>query len=162
QALPYEACMGLAAKVAWLAYHLDRRHRLVADDNLRHAFPERDARARDELVRATYRHFVGLAVTLVFLPRLFRATTWKRYLDFSDPKMLLSVMLSGRPLLFVTGHFGNWELGNVALGVLGFRTAAIARRLDNPHLHRFLLALRARHGQALLDKKEDYDRMLAV
>lgn len=162
QALPYEACMRLAQKVAWLAYHLDRRHRLVADDNLRHAFPDLDAAARNELVRATYRHFIGLAVTLALLPRMFRPTTWKRYLDFSDPKALLSIMLSGRPLLFVTGHFGNWELGNVALGVLGFRTAAIARRLDNPHLHEFLLSLRARHGQALLDKTEDYDQMLAV
>ena len=53
--------------------------------------------------------------------------------------------------MLVTGHLGNWELGNVALGVLGFRTAAIARLLNNTQLHRFLKTLRARNAQALLD-----------
>ena len=39
---------GFAGVLAWLAYRVDRRHRLVADDNLRHAFPDRydDRRAR--------------------------------------------------------------------------------------------------------------------
>ena len=162
QMLPYATAMRLSEALAWLVYKLDRRHRLVADDNLRHAFPPLDAAGRDRLVRAVYRHFLGMAVSLVFLPRLFHTASWKRYLEFSDARQLLSVLLSGRPLLLVTGHFGNWELGNVALGVLGFRPASIARRLDNPHLHRLVLSLRARQGQALLDKTEDYDKMLAV
>src|SRR5262249_34017139 len=154
QALPYDTCMSLSRGLAWLAYKLDRRHRLVADENLRFAFPDLTDAARDELVRGVYRHFVGLAVSLVFLPRLFHPASWKRYLEFSDARTLLSVILSDRPVLLLTGHFGNWELGNVALGVLGFRPASVARRLDNPHLHRFILSLRARQGQELLDKNK--------
>src|SRR5262245_57553916 len=79
QAMPYETCMRLSRGLSWLVYKLDRRHRLVADENLCFAFPELDDQARDEMVRAVYRHFVGLAVTLVFLPRLFHPSTWKRY-----------------------------------------------------------------------------------
>ena len=40
QMLPYETCMRLADALAWLVYKVNRRHRLVADDNLRLAFPD--------------------------------------------------------------------------------------------------------------------------
>ena len=40
QALPPGWARKLACGLAWLAYRVDRRHREVAADNLRHAFPE--------------------------------------------------------------------------------------------------------------------------
>jgi KDO2-lipid IV(A) lauroyltransferase len=42
------------------------------------------------------------------------------------------------------------------LGVFGFRTCAIARRLDNPYLERFALHFRQRTGQVIIDKNEDF------
>jgi KDO2-lipid IV(A) lauroyltransferase len=62
----------------------------------------------------------------------------------------------------VTGHFGNWEMGGYVLGLLGFHTYAIARRLDNPHLDHFLNGFRERQGQTILDKNDDYDQMVQV
>ncbi len=38
QALSYRMACRFADFLAWLAYRIDRRHRLVADDNLKHAF----------------------------------------------------------------------------------------------------------------------------
>ena len=65
QALSYEAAKQVAAGLAWLAYHMDRRHRLVAEDNLRQAFPGRYGdRELGELVRAVYRHFCTLVVEI--------------------------------------------------------------------------------------------------
>ncbi|MFO0928778.1 MAG: hypothetical protein U0736_17455 [Gemmataceae bacterium] len=57
QALSVAASLRLAEGLAWLAYRVNRRHRRVADDNLRHAFPELTDAARDRLVRDVYRHF---------------------------------------------------------------------------------------------------------
>jgi KDO2-lipid IV(A) lauroyltransferase len=160
QALPYETGLRLSGALAWLAYRVDRRHRLVAHDNLRHAFPHlSDEAERDRLVRAVYRHFFGLMVTLVHLPRRFYPSTWKRYLEIPHVEVLLSALLSGRPVLILTGHFGNWELGGCILGVLGFRTCAVARPLDNPFLDRFLLAFRQRYGATILAKHGDFERM---
>ena len=65
-----------ARGLAWLAYRVDRRHRLVADENLRHAFPgQLRRRACDRLVRAVYRHFCTLLVEIVHLPRKLHPTT---------------------------------------------------------------------------------------
>jgi KDO2-lipid IV(A) lauroyltransferase len=152
----------LGCWLAWLVCKLDRRHRQVAHDNLRHAFPDLTEDRREQLVSAVYEHFICLMVTLVHLPRLFYPGTWKRYFEMPQARVLLSALLSGRPVILLTGHFGNWELGGFVLGVLGFKAFVVARRLDNPFLHRWLLRFRQRHGTTVLDKRGDFKRIEAV
>ena len=51
---------------------------------------------------------------------------------------LVRMLLSGRPVIVVTAHLGNFELGGFGLGVLGFPSYSVARPLDNRYLERFL------------------------
>ncbi len=163
QALPPEVARGLAGGLAWLIYRVDRRHRIVALENLRHAFPDHHSDAeRDALVRAVYRHFCTLLVEIIQLPRRLHPGNWRRHLDLGDGRLLVECLLSGRPLLLVTGHFGNWELGGYTLGLLGFTTHAVARELDNPYLDRFLRHFREMTGQKILAKKGDFEQMEAI
>lgn len=156
QILPWSTLMALANGLAWLAYHLDRRHRCVAHENLRIAFPDMDAQARDQLVRRVYRHFCRVLVTLTLIPRRLHVANWKQHFEPAGEPLLLDALLSGRPVMVVTGHFGNWELGGWVMGLLGFRSWVIARRLDNPFLERFLARFRQGTGQTILDKNEDF------
>jgi KDO2-lipid IV(A) lauroyltransferase len=160
QALSFRMACRVAAGLAWLAYRVDRRHRLVADDNLRHAFPEMtDPAARDRRVRDVYRHFCLLLMEIIHLPRMLHTHNWKRHLTLRQRRLIVTQLLSGRPLLLLTGHFGNWELGGYILGLLGFTTHAIARPLDNAHLDVFLRRFRERTGQKILAKHGDLDEM---
>jgi KDO2-lipid IV(A) lauroyltransferase len=163
QALSQDAARRLAAGLAWLLYHMDRRHRLAADDNLRHAFPGRltDAQ-RDGLVRSVYVHFCRMFIEIIHMPRALHPGNWREHLEMPQGRLTLDCLLSGRPLLLVTGHFGNWELGGYILGLLGFRTHAIARKLDNPYLDQFLRRFRERTGQGILEKHGEFDKLTAV
>jgi Kdo2-lipid IVA lauroyltransferase/acyltransferase len=160
--LPASRC--LAGLLAWLAYRVDKRHRLVADDNLRRAFGDLyDARARDRMVRAVYQHFCLILVEIAHLPRKFHSDTWRRYLTLENGAAIVEGLLTDRPLLLVTGHFGNWEMGGYLLGLLGFSTHAIARKLDNPYLNDFFLhRFRQRTGQTILYKDGDFERIQSV
>src|SRR5947209_5224293 len=127
QSLPLPACRGLADGLAWLAYHIDKRHRQVALDNLRHAFPGRYTEAQlDRLVRRVYRHFCRVLVEIVHLPRVLHHDNWRKYVSMAGAEGLVNGLTSGRPLLLVTGHFGNWEMASFVLGLLGFPSYAIA------------------------------------
>ncbi len=160
QSLSLEIGRRIAHGLAWLAYHLDRRHREVAKENLRQAFPCRYTEAEiDVLVRDVYRHFFEVVIDMVHLPRKLQPGNWKRHLAGKELGPLLAAMLSGRPVLIVTGHFGNWEMAGYAMAMLGFQSYAVARPLDNPHLDRFLRQFRERTGQTLLNKKGDLDRI---
>jgi KDO2-lipid IV(A) lauroyltransferase len=162
QMLSLRAAYRLADVLAWLAYHVDRRHRLVADENLRCAFPHLDERRRDRLVRGVYRHFCRVLIEIVHLPRCLRMTNWKRLVELVNGAGIVDGLAGPRPLLLVTGHFGNWEMAGFVLGALSFRTYAIARVLDNPYLHSFLLRFRERTGQTILNKSGDFERIEEV
>lgn len=163
QILPYETSLRLARGLAWLVHKVDRRHRLVAEDNLRHAFGEQlDDAGRRRLVFEVYVHFCTMLMEIIQLPRLLHLTTWRRYVELDSGDRLVAALLSDRPLLFVTGHFGNWETPGYALGRLGFKTHAIARTLDNPYLDRFLRNFRERTGQYIIDKSGEFDKIQAV
>lgn len=53
----------------------------------------------------------------------------------------------------VTGHYGNFEICGHVSGLMGFETLAIARRLDNIYLHRWVERFRGANGQYLIDKE---------
>lgn len=158
-ALPPHLALKLADAVGWLAYRVDRRHRAVAAENIGHAFPRMPPAAVDGLVRATYRHFARVAVEMVLLPRKMHVTSWRRYVDLYPWAPGLAAVLSPRPALVVTAHFGNWELAGWMIGLTGLKTHAIARVLDNPYLERFLKRLRQGTGQTVIAKKDDFDRL---
>src|SRR5262245_10504655 len=156
QALPPSVARALAAGLGWLAYRVDRRHREVARDNLRHAFPDAAPARLERVVRSVYDHFCTVVVEIIRLPRKLHASNWRRHIEMIGGDRLVDRLTCGRPLLIVTGHFGNWEMAGYALGLLGFRTSAVARRLDNPHLDPFLARFRQGTGQRILDKNTDY------
>jgi KDO2-lipid IV(A) lauroyltransferase len=164
QAMPLALGRSLAAGLAWLAYQVDRRHRQVALENLKFAFPGRYSEAElDLLVRRVFRHFCTIAIEIMHLPRCFHANTWRRYMQLPQGNVLVDQLLSGRSIMFVTGHFGNWEMAGFMLGALGFRTYAIARTLDNPWLDHFLrVKFREKTGQQILSKDGDFERIQSV
>jgi KDO2-lipid IV(A) lauroyltransferase len=162
QALSLAKAQAFARFLAWVAYRVDRRHREVARDNLRRAFPAASAAALDRHVRAVYRHFLTVLVEIVQIPRRLHVTNWQRHIELVHGGRVVGGLTGGRPLLIVTGHFGNWEMAGYALGMFGFRTYAVARRIDNPHLDRFLARFRSGTGQTILDKNGDYDRIQRV
>jgi Kdo2-lipid IVA lauroyltransferase/acyltransferase len=163
QALSLAAARKLAAALAWLAYRFDCRHREVALDNLRLAYPGRYSEADlQRMARAVYHHFCGVLVEIIHLPRRLHSSNWREHIELTGGREIVACLLSGRPLLLVTGHFGNWEMAGYVLGLLGFRTCAIARTLDNPHLNAFLLKFREKTGQTILDKENDFARIQGV
>ncbi len=162
QALPIRLALGLANPLSGLIHALDRRHREVAAENLRHAFPEKSTCEIERLVRECYRHFCLLLIEIILLPRKFRMSNWRRHGELINGEPISKVLISERPCLLVTAHLGNWELAGFALGAIGHRTYAIARVLDNPYLERFLKRFRQATGQTIIAKKDDFDRLESV
>jgi len=93
------------------------------------------------------------AVEAICLPRLISSYTWSRYIQLRDFDEALELILSGRGVILVTGHYGSFEVVGHLLSALGFRTTAVMRPLDNVYLNRFVVRSRETHGLALLDKK---------
>jgi KDO2-lipid IV(A) lauroyltransferase len=160
QILPFAWCDAIADTLAWLLFKVDRRHREVARDNLRHAFNNKlNDRELDRTIKQVYRHFARMLLEIVHAPRRLCAFNWRRHIELVGGRDIVDCLLSDKPLLIVTGHFGNWEIAGYALGLLGFKTYAIARTLDNPYVDKFLRKFREKTGQEILAKHGDFDLM---
>ena len=111
------------------------------------------------IARGVYEHFCTVLIEIMHMPRRFHLHNYKQSTVLRNSQQMIGVLFSGRPVLFVTGHFGNWEMAGYALGLFGFHTHAIARPLDNPYLDQFLRNFRERTGQKLLAKHGDLENM---
>jgi Kdo2-lipid IVA lauroyltransferase/acyltransferase len=162
QAVPTPLAFRLGDFIGWIGYRVDKRHRNVAAENLRFAFPDAPPDRIEALVRGCFQHFATLLIEIILLPRKLTGPTWRKYATVVNGEPVMSALLDSRPCLVVTAHFGNWEMAGYALGAFGFRSYAIARVLDNPHLERFLKRFRQNTGQTMIAKKDEFDKLEAV
>lgn len=163
QAMPLERCYALARLLGELAYALDRRHRAVAFENLRRAFPGQHTPDQlERLVRQVYIHFASVLVEIAHVPRLLRDTTWRDYISVRNASWLVELVLGDRPVILQTAHFGNWEMAGYSLAVFGFRPHSVARALDNRYLEDLLRRFRTRTGQRIIYKRGAYDQVSAA
>jgi KDO2-lipid IV(A) lauroyltransferase len=164
QMLSIEQSYALARFLGWVLYSVDKRHRQVGLDNLMHAYGDAmSEQERDQVVRGVYRHFCMMLMEILHLPRKLNWSTWRRWFVLEGHGPLLDQFMSGnRPLIFLTGHYGNWEMAGYVFGMFGFPTVAVARTLDNPYLERFLRSFRERTGQELIPKTGGFDQMVEV
>jgi len=93
------------------------------------------------------------AVEVICLPRLITAFTWSRYIQLRNFDEALQLILSGKGVILVTGHFGSFEVAGHLLASLGFDVVAVMRPLDNVYFNRFVVQSRRTHGLTVLDKK---------
>jgi len=153
QALPLSACERIAEVLAVLFGRVLRIRGRVVEQNLRTAFPDLSADQRDSIARQMWRHLILMVAEIAQTPRKVHETNWKEHSHIVNQELFVRTLLSGRPLVLISGHFGNFELGGYLMGLFGFPTYTVARALDNRFLDRFVNDFRGRTGQYILPKK---------
>jgi KDO2-lipid IV(A) lauroyltransferase len=71
-------------------------------------------------------------------------------------------MRSGRPVVLVTAHYGNWEAAAHILNLCRFHGHLVGRPIDNPWIDAEVRRFRERAGHQLLTKDGDVRAMLEV
>ncbi len=159
QALPMDVCRKIAKGLAWLLCDVLKLRHKVVDENLHFAFPELSEKERGRLELRMWEHLLVLVLEVAHTPRKIHETNWRDFVHLENEAALVRMLLEDRPLLIVTGHLGNFEVGGYVLGILGFPTYSVARTLDNPYLDRFVNEFRGRTGQHLIPKNGGFDQI---
>jgi KDO2-lipid IV(A) lauroyltransferase len=136
-----------------IMYAVDRKHRERAMANLRRSFPEKSDRQLQKLARRSMQQLFMLFVEVLFSTRLIHFNTWHRYVDIKNFQDVVRLLTREKGLILLTGHYGNWEILGYVLATFGFETTSVARPLDNPYVNEWLLGVRERQGQRIVDKK---------
>jgi KDO2-lipid IV(A) lauroyltransferase len=136
-----------------LAYHLDRKHREIAKQNLQRAYDgQLTPPAIDALVRSTFINLGRTVVETCRIPRIDR-DSFRRFIEIEGYEHYQKAKDRGRGVIYITAHLGSWELLPVASALVGEPLWIVVRPLDNPHLDRAINQMRMGWGTKVLPKK---------
>lgn len=164
RALPHRATVMLARLLAAVVHRLLPRRLTrysIAADNLRTAFGEDlpDSEV-DRLVHGMWVHLFRMIFEIAQVSNKVRLYNSAEVVQFYNRELNVRALSQGRPVIFLSGHFGNWELANTTFGCFGYPTGVVARDLDNPWLHRWFEAFRQHTGHRMISKKGGSDKMV--
>jgi KDO2-lipid IV(A) lauroyltransferase len=145
--------------IGLMFYILDGPHRRIAQRNLATAFPARPPAERRAIARAAFAHFGRLTLELLKFATLSREQMLAR-MEFDGEERSRLAYAQGKGVLFVTGHFGFWELQAMVHAVRAQPVTILARALDNPHLDRLLERIRQRTGNTVIYRRETIRRVM--
>ena len=115
--LPRSFSYAIGYTGTWLAYRLMREGTSALKDNLRVVRPDASERELERLALLTYRSYARDTIDFVRSLGISRAAARSMLVDL-DSRCVDELLARGRGVLVVGGHFGNWELGGVALRLI--------------------------------------------
>jgi KDO2-lipid IV(A) lauroyltransferase len=156
---PSRLVRALGALLGLAVYVVDIKHRRIANRNVATAFPSRPARDRRRIVRGAFKHFGRLLFELLKFSTLSPDAMLER-IEFEGEDRVRAAYAHGKGVLFVTGHFGYWELQAIVHALRLSPMAVMARALDNPELNALLESIRTRTGNSVIYRQGTIRRVM--
>jgi Kdo2-lipid IVA lauroyltransferase/acyltransferase len=159
--LPRLLARVFAIAISRLVYLFHVRLRQVGMRNLEMAFPEKSEKERKRILRA---EFTSLGRQLAELCQ------FPRYTPENIDEVVIYEQLGNyerayerrKGVLFLTAHFGGWELSAFAHSLHGHRVNIVMRPMDNPYLDGMLQSYRTMHGNKVVPKDDFVRGLLAA
>ncbi len=150
QRVPLRLAYAVAAVLGDLAYVLWRSKREIAKHNLAgvlHLDPDELAVART--ARRSFREYAKYVVEIMRLPRVSDAEL-ERLVEIRGTHNFERALAHGRGVIFVSAHFGNFELGGVHVADSIAPMTVLADDIRMKRIFEHLIGRRAKRGVHLV------------
>src|SRR5690349_3372260 len=128
---PLSMSYAFARAIGTLVYWTGKR-RHDARRNLRMAFAAQLSPGEMRRIGRHSVHSIAMAaVDLLRIPQMRREDVSKRF-TIAGREHFEPYVKSGKGIIFLTGHYGSWELLNIVSGLEGYPMAALARVQKHP------------------------------
>lgn len=128
--LPFKVVYFLAGIVSTLQYIFSKTDRISVRENLRVIFPEIENTRLRKYTKSVFIHF-GLYLANFFKFKRLCRSYIKKHVVIEGAQYIDNALSAGKGLIIVGAHIGNWELGGITLGLMGYPMNAVAL----PHKH---------------------------
>ncbi|MCG3147305.1 MAG: Lipid A biosynthesis palmitoleoyltransferase [Verrucomicrobiae bacterium] len=138
-----------------LAYRLSANVRAVSRANLELAFGTAKTPAeKDRIARRSLQNAVATILCLFWSRRLTREN-YRQFveIDAANLEALRAIKQQNRPVIFLTLHFGDWELLGQTTGFMGFPLTVVQEAMRNSSLETIFARLRGVSGHALVPNR---------
>ena len=113
-------------------------------NNLRNSNIGNSDQERDIIIKNMWGNYGRILSEYIFLKQ-FRKKIFNRYLEFEGYKILDQIKKNNERVVFISGHFNNFELMAMEIEKAGINLCAIYRPLNNPFLNIIMEKIRKKH-----------------
>jgi len=144
--MPRACSYGIGHVGTWLAYRLMRKGTRALVDNLGVVHPEASETELRRLALLTYRSYARDTIDFIRSLSMARAQLEPMVAQLETVRFE-ELLSEQRGVILVGGHFGNWELGGVALRTLrGYPLTVVGRPEPSPVVAQFRRRMRESLG----------------
>ena len=159
--LPRWLARRVAIFLALIVYLLHSRLRRVGMRNLAMAFPEKSKTERARILRGEFISLGRQLAEVCHFPR-YTLKNVHKVVVYDGLDNYLQAYARGKGVLFLTAHFGGWELSAFTHSMHGHWMYVVMRAMDNVYLDRLIREYRTMHGNKTVDKDNFVRGLLAA
>ena len=120
------------------------RSKKVIEKNISFAFSKSDKKFKKNIINNMWKSYGKILAEYVFIKN-FRKIKSEKFLEINGQEILEKIKFSKDPVLFISGHFDNFELMAMHIEKSGVDLAAIYRPLNNNFLNPIMENVRKKY-----------------
>ena len=160
-AMPRPLSRAFAICISQVVYLLHFRLRQVGMRNLAMVFPEKSEAERARILRGVFASLGRQLAELCQFPK-YTPENIDEVVTYDGLENYERAYARRKGVLFLTAHFGGWELSAFAHSLHGHWLHIVMRPMDNQYLDRLLQNYRTMHGNKTVAKDDFVRGLLAA
>jgi KDO2-lipid IV(A) lauroyltransferase len=148
--LPWRGVSALGSVLGSLIFFVFPFRKKLTLENLRHAFPEKSQHEIKAIALAAYKNLCISLLEVFWFSRLTPKDV-RAIVKSDDFHKMDEALAKGNGLIMLGGHFGNWELVALSVGLLsGHPLTIIVQEQRNKFVDRFMNSARTMFGNKVV------------
>jgi KDO2-lipid IV(A) lauroyltransferase len=145
-----------ASLLAFIFFYLIPLRKGVVLNNLKTAFPDLDKRQIKKLAYKNYKSFAIVVIEIMCIPSLSEEKLQEK-IKCDDIDIINEKYKEKNSIILLTGHFGNWELGAMVVGLLAdFHLSVLVKTQRNRIFSKWMNKAREKFGNSTIVLKKGY------
>ena len=120
------------------------RSKKLIEGNIKKSLPKISENEMEKIIKTMWSNYGRILSDYVFIKN-FRQSKLEKYLEIEGKEIFEEIKKSGEPVVFISGHFNNFELMAMEIEKSGVSVAAIYRPLNNIFLNKIMESIRKKY-----------------
>lgn len=150
--LPKKVRRSFFEGLGYFAYKISKRYNKVIRQNLQFIYgKDIDEEFIQKIAKNSFKQLL-LNFLHTMEIRYYSIEELSKKIRFENDEVLKKVQDEGRPIIFVTSHYGSWEFAGAMLSALREPIMIVYKKMKNKHFENYLLSSRSKSRMKYIER----------